>query len=89
MKKVQIVIDTNILIASLYSRRGYAYDLISKIDNKYFQSNISVPLILEYEAVAKRMLDKLAISEKDINVIIDYLCKIGNQHKIFFSGDLF
>ena len=84
MNKIQIVIDTNIFIGSLYSRRGYAYELMSQIDNEKFEVNISVPLILEYEDVAKRMLDKLAILEEDIDIVIDYICSIGNQNEIFY-----
>ncbi|MBU0510231.1 MAG: putative toxin-antitoxin system toxin component, PIN family [Chloroflexi bacterium] len=84
MSKIQIVIDTNIFIASLYSKRGYAYDLFSQIDNDKFQTNISVPLILEYEDVAKRMVNKFAISEQDIDTVIDYICSVGDQHKIFY-----
>jgi len=84
VNKIQIVIDTNIFIASLYSRRGYAYELISQIDSAKFEINISVPLILEYEDVAKRMLDKLGISKEDIDTVIDYICAVGDQHKIFY-----
>lgn len=81
---MQIVIDTNIFIASLYSRRGYAYALFSQIDNENFEINLSTPLILEYEDVAKRMLTKLSISGQDIDAIIDYICTIGNKRKIFY-----
>lgn len=84
MSKIQIVIDTNIFIASIYSRRGYAYALFSQIDNERFEINLSIPLILEYEDVAKRMTTKFAISSQDIDVIIDYICSIGNKRKIFY-----
>ena len=81
---MQVVIDTNILIASLYSRRGYAYALFSQINNGNFGINLSTPLVLEYEDVAKRMVTKLAISIQDIDAIIDYICSVGNQHKVFY-----
>jgi len=84
MSKIQIVIDTNVFIASLYSRRGFAYDLVSQIDSDKFEVNVSVPLILEYEDVAKRMLDQLEISEEEIDIVIDYICAIGNKQEIFY-----
>jgi len=84
MSEIQIVIDTNIFISSLYSSRGYAHELFSQIDSDKFEINISVPLILEYEDVAKRMLDKLVISEEDVDAVIDYVCSIGNRHEIFY-----
>ena len=84
MSKIQIVVDTNVFIAALHSRRGYAHEFISQIDSDELQLNISVPLILEYEDVAKRMIEKIALSEQDIDIVIDYLCTIANQHKVFY-----
>lgn len=84
MSKIQIVIDTNIFIGALYSRRGYAYELMSQIDRDDFEINISVPLILEYESVAKRMLKKLRITKEDIDIALDYICSIARPHEIFY-----
>lgn len=84
MSKIQIVVDTNVFIAALHSRRGYAHELISQIDSDEFQLNISVPLILEYEDVAKRMLGQIKISERDVDIAIDYICAVANQHEIFY-----
>jgi putative PIN family toxin of toxin-antitoxin system len=80
----QVIIDTNVLIAALYSRRGYAFALISRLGDAPFEINISVSLVLEYEGVGKRMLDRLQISEDELEAVIDYLCEIGNQQKIFY-----
>ena len=84
MSKIRIVIDTNILIAGLYSRRGYAYELISNIDDPQFEVYLSVPLVLEYEDVAKRMARQLGRTEEDIDIVIDYICSIGKLQKIFY-----
>ncbi|MEA3350998.1 MAG: putative toxin-antitoxin system toxin component, PIN family [Chloroflexota bacterium] len=84
MREYQIVIDTNIFFSALYSQRGASYKLISLINSGKFSSNVSVPLILEYEDVAKRNLDKISPSEQDVDDIIDYLCKIANRQKIFY-----
>ena len=48
MKKPQIVIDTNIFIAAIRSRQGAAYKLLKLIESEKCETNISVPLILEY-----------------------------------------
>lgn len=45
---------------------------------------LSVPLVAEYEAVSKRMLEKTYLSLKDLEDILDYLCQVGRQQKIFF-----
>jgi len=53
-------------------------------DSGRFEINLSVPLVTEYEAVAKRMLDRTQLSTNDLDDILDYLCDAGNQQEIFF-----
>ncbi len=80
----KIVIDTNVFIAVLRSQRGASYLLLSLLDSGKFIVNISVPLILEYEDVAKRQLDALTLDEQDIDDILDYICSISVHQRIFY-----
>ncbi|MGI9175166.1 MAG: PIN domain-containing protein [Rhodothermales bacterium] len=50
MSTTQIVIDTNVTVAGLRSRRGYAFQLLSLVDTGHFEINLSVPLVLEVAA---------------------------------------
>lgn len=84
MDSVQIVIDTNVFISALKSNRGAAYYLLSLIGKTHFEVNISVPLVLEYEAIAKRVIPGLDLTEKDIDDIIDYICLVSNKHEIYY-----
>jgi len=84
MRKYQIVIDTNVFIAALRSRRGASHKLFLLLGSEKFEINVSVPLILEYEAVAKRNLDELLLSEEDIDDILDYICAVANHRKIYY-----
>ncbi|MBF0414127.1 MAG: putative toxin-antitoxin system toxin component, PIN family [Desulfamplus sp.] len=84
MKKYRIVIDTNVFISALRSKRGASYKLLSMIDSGNFETAISVPLILEYEDVAKRQTHTLGLSPADIDDILDYICQIGNKREIFY-----
>jgi putative PIN family toxin of toxin-antitoxin system len=82
---LQIVIDTNVLISALRSQQGASFRLLSLIgESSLFEINISVPLVLEYEDVTKRYLKETGLTQKDVNDIIDYLCSIGNRHRIYF-----
>lgn len=74
MKFPRIVIDTNVLIAALRSRRGASFRFLSLIGKKKFEFALSVPLVFEYEDVAFRQADELLISLKAITAIIDRLC---------------
>ena len=85
MAPYQIVVDTNVLVAALRSKKGASYKLLSLIDAEIFQLNISVPLIFEYEDVIKRDLAiSSSLSDAEIGSILDYICAAANQHKIFF-----
>ena len=79
-----IVIDTCVLISALHSRNGASFKLLSLIDSNKFKFSLSVPLVLEYEAVAKRMSRNLGLTHSDIEDIIDYLCTAGDHRKVHF-----
>jgi putative PIN family toxin of toxin-antitoxin system len=80
----QIVIDTNVWIAALRSKRGASYKLLSLIDNGKFEANLSVPLVLEYEDVAKRLVGDIPLTERDIDDILDYICSVAHHRKIYY-----
>lgn len=84
MSNIQIVIDTNVIISALRSRRGASYKLLMLIGQADFEINLSVPLALEYEDVAKRLLDEITLTQSDIDDILDYLCSLANQWDIFY-----
>ena len=84
MSKYQIVIDTNVWIAALRSKRGASHKLLSLIDSGKFETNISVPLVLEYEDVAKRLVGEIPLTAHDIDDILDYICLVANQRKIYY-----
>jgi putative PIN family toxin of toxin-antitoxin system len=81
---MDIVIDTNVLISALKSKRGAAYKLLMALPKELFVPNVSVPLFLEYESVAKRpgLLSKL--SSKDIDSILDYFLSKSKIRKVFY-----
>ena len=80
---MKIVIDTNVLVAALRSRRGASFKLVSVLPSDKFAIAISVPLVFEYEDALKR-LESSAITEQDIGNLVDFLCEIGHHQEIFF-----
>ena len=82
--KQLIVIDTNVILSALQSNKGKSFELISKITEDVFNFAISVPLILEYEAVLKRKLDRTIYTDSDIEGFINYLCTVGIKTKLFY-----
>jgi len=84
MDSLQVVIDTNVIIAGLRSIRGAAFQVLQLIGKDLFDINISVPLILEYHDVLLRQLPNLNLSKTDVDDLIDYYCAVGLQHEIFY-----
>lgn len=84
MRKYSIVIDTNVIISAFRSRKGASFKLISLLEYDIFNVNISVPLILEYESILIRELKNIRLNKKDIDVFLDYFCKIGKKYNIYY-----
>lgn len=83
-----VVFDTNVIIASLRSRRGASFQLLKLVieGNPRLQILLSVPLFLEYEAVLKReeQLEANHLQVQDIDTILDMLAARAKKIKIPF-----
>ena len=82
--KPQIVLDTNVLVAALRSRRGAAFHLVSLLPAAPFEINLSVPLVFEYEEVLPQHRHVMGLTLTDIAAFLDFLCSIAHLHEIFF-----
>lgn len=80
----QIVIDTNVLVAGLKSRRGYAHRLLQLVGTGRFDINLSVPLVVEYEEVLYRLALDLGITDQVVDDVLNYHCSVARLHRIFF-----
>ena len=83
-KTWDIVLDTNIVVAGLRSKRGSAFRLLEFVGSDRFSVHLSVPLILEYEDVLTRQLPDLGISKDVVSEFLDYHCAVARWHPIFF-----
>ncbi len=84
MVEHQIVVDTNVFVTALRSQFGTSYKLLSLLDTDIYKLNLSVPLVLEYEEVAKRMIGEISLSEKEIDDILDFVISKSNHWQIFY-----
>jgi putative PIN family toxin of toxin-antitoxin system len=84
MRPVNVVIDTNVLIAALKSKRGAAHKLWISLPKGLFRPNISVPPFIEYESVAKRIGLVSGLSSEEINAILDYILSEASIRRIFY-----
>jgi putative PIN family toxin of toxin-antitoxin system len=84
MNPYQIVIDTNVMVAGLRSKRGASYKLLTMLKDERWQVNVSITLIFEYEEVLKRERASLGLSLTDIDEFLDGICAIANKRSIFY-----
>lgn len=79
----RIVLDTNVIVAGLRSRRGAAFRLLSLIGSGVFTHCLSVPLLFEYEDVLTRP-GMVPLSADGIEDILDGLCATAEQRPLYF-----
>ena len=58
--------------------------LLSMLGGDAFDTSVSVPLVLEYEALAKRQARALGLDARTIDDILDYVCRVAHRREIFF-----
>jgi putative PIN family toxin of toxin-antitoxin system len=84
MPPIDVVLDTNVVIAAMRSRDGASFRVLSLIGDPRFRLAISVPLIVEYEAVAMRRHSGIPLESDAIVSILDHICAVGRRVEIFF-----
>ncbi|MGH9626846.1 MAG: PIN domain-containing protein [Bryobacteraceae bacterium] len=78
------VLDTNVLVSALRSKRGASHRLISVVVDERWQANLSVALVLQYEAAGKRACAKLGFPESVADDVIDMICARGRENTVRF-----
>lgn len=85
MTSIDVVLDTNVVIAGMRSNRGASFRVLSLIGDERFRVAISVPLVVEYEAVALRTGTGIPLDPEDILAILDRICALGRRVEIYFQ----
>lgn len=80
-----IILDTNVFVSALRSRRGASYRLLRLVGTGRFEVELSVPLALEYEAVGRRVLPDTTVSEPAFEDILDFVCRSARHRGVYFS----
>jgi len=84
---VRVVLDTDVMVAGLRSNAGASRRIVRAALSKRFELLLSVPLMVEYEAVMKRRehLAAAGASSSDIDRILDALASVGTPVTPAFS----
>jgi putative PIN family toxin of toxin-antitoxin system len=76
---VRLVLDTDVLVASARSDRGASRQLLLAALDGVFEVLISVPLIIEYEAVLARPehLAESGLTTRDVSEVLDAVARVS------------
>lgn len=78
------MLDSSVLVAGFRSRRGASFRALTLLKASKFEIAVSVPLVLEYEAVLRRHADALGLAAQEVVGLVDYLCGVGHRQDIHF-----
>ena len=81
---IDVVVDTNVLVAAFRSSLGASYRLLQTIEQRRWRPVISPALALEYESVLKRGVEDLGLTLVDIDDFTEYLCSRARLVQIYF-----
>ena len=79
---MRAVIDTNILVAALRSRRGASYELLRMLRAKQWTLILSNPVVSEYEEILKRESMAIQLTLAEIDKLLDALCSLAERWKL-------
>src|SRR5580692_9819160 len=79
------VVDTNVVVSALRSRKGASYHLLQLVGDPRWNMVVSVALLMQYEAVARREAVPLHATLEETDKFIDYLCAASEHQAIYFA----
>lgn len=80
------VLDTDVVVAALRSDRGASRQLLLAALNRQFELLLSVPLILEYEAILTRPqhLTACGLNSAEVRLVLDDLAAVARPVRLAF-----
>lgn len=82
MRQFLIVLDANVRVSALRSRRGVTFALLERIGGDFFGIAVSVPLVVEYEDALLRQ--RGGLRGEDVEAVDDYVCGGAPHQRISF-----
>lgn len=79
-----VVLDTNVIVSGLRSRRGAGFRILSLIGTGAFEYCLSVALAFEYEDAVRRPASGITLPPEAVEDVLDFLCHSATKVEIFF-----
>ena len=72
---MKVVLDTNVVYSALLSRNGASHVLLRMLATDTYEAHLTVPLFLEYEEQAMRIVANGLLASASVDDILDYICE--------------
>jgi putative PIN family toxin of toxin-antitoxin system len=81
----RVILDTCVLVAGLRSATGASRAVLERVGSPGFQLLLSVPLVVEYEAVLARGIPgRPDLDATSIRTFVGYLCSVATHRDTWF-----
>jgi len=84
VSRLEAVLDTNVLVAAMRSRRGASFELLRLVGDARWRLHLSTALLLEYEEVSRREAQHFWLHPDRIEDVLDFLAASGQEHAVSF-----
>ena len=78
------VLDTNVLVAAIRSRRGASWRILDLVRRGEVQMHVTVPLVLEYQEVLLRHRQGAGWSRRETLTFLGLLTGKAQRHKVYY-----
>ena len=75
---IRAVLDTNVILAALLSRRGAAFEILERLRRGEWRLVLSNHLLLEYEEVLKRNAAEIALTHDEVDRLLNAICQAAD-----------
>jgi putative PIN family toxin of toxin-antitoxin system len=75
---IRAVLDTNVILASLLSRRGASFEILQRLRRGEWRLVLSNHLLLEYEEVLKRNAATLGLTLGEVDFYLNAICQAAD-----------
>ncbi len=75
---IRAVLDTNVLLAALLSKRGASFEIMQRLRRGEWRLVLSNHLLLEYEEVLKRNALAVGLTLPDVDLFLNAICQAAD-----------
>ncbi len=85
MNPLQVVLDTNVLVAAIRSPQGASFRVLQRVGDARWKLNLSPGVLFEYEEIARPLVKEFWPRPERLDDLLDYLVAAANRPRISYT----